>query len=238
MSTLFPLSGATPPAASNASPTTAAASKLTGDLNMFLKLLTSQMKNQDPLAPADATEFTKQLVQFSQVEQSIQQTGVLRDILTGLSQQTMAQAASFIGMEGKFDGAVAGLDAGSGSASWSYAAERPASQVIAKIADASGRVVQTMNLDNGSGRLVWDGKTSAGPRAPEGPYTLTMQAVDAAGNEVPVKVNALGTVRSVSNEGNRVLVGAGGISLPVSSLLAVSAAQAEPLSGTTPASVP
>lgn len=232
MSSISPITAASAanPAANNAG----AASKLTGDFNMFLKLLTSQMTNQDPLKPMDATEYTKQLVQFSQVEQSIQQTSVLKDILAGLSQQTMAQAASFIGMEGKFDGAVAGLDAGSGSASWSYAAERPAVQITAKIADSSGRIVQTMNLTNSSGRLVWDGQTGAGARAPEGPYSLTVEAIDAAGNSVPVRVNALGTVRSVSNEGNRVLVGTGGVSLPVSSLLAVSAVEPTPTPVATP----
>jgi flagellar basal-body rod modification protein FlgD len=73
------------------------------DFNMFLKMLTVQMQNQDPLDPMDTSEYTKQLVQFSQVEQSMQQTGVLKDILTRVSGQDMAQASAFIGREARFD---------------------------------------------------------------------------------------------------------------------------------------
>lgn len=61
-----------------------AARTLTGDYDMFLKLLTTQMQNQDPLDPMDSSEYTQQLVQFSAVEQQIEQTGLLREILAKL----------------------------------------------------------------------------------------------------------------------------------------------------------
>ena len=51
---------------------------------MFLKLLTTQMQNQDPLSPMDTSQYTQQLVQYSQVEQSIQQNSTLKDILSSL----------------------------------------------------------------------------------------------------------------------------------------------------------
>jgi len=82
---------------------------LSKDYTMFLKLLTTQMQHQDPLDPMDTSEYTQQLVQYSQVEQSIQQTGALKDILSQLGAQQMSQASSFIGREARFDSAVAGL---------------------------------------------------------------------------------------------------------------------------------
>ena len=60
-------------AVSAAAPSTATKAKTTlgSNFDTFLTLLTTQLKNQDPLSPMDSSQFTQQLVQFSQVEQSI-----------------------------------------------------------------------------------------------------------------------------------------------------------------------
>ena len=86
-------------ATTTAAAATNALGKTSADFNMFLKLLTTQMQNQDPLKPMDSTEYTAQLAQFSQVEQTIQQTGTLKDILSRLSGQDLAQASGLIGRE-------------------------------------------------------------------------------------------------------------------------------------------
>ena len=196
------------------------------DFNMFLKLLTSQMQNQDPLDPMKTSEYTQQLVQYAQVEQSLQQTATLKDMLSRMSSQDMAQAANFIGREARFDSATAGLDAQGGTAAWSYTLDRAASSATATITDGSGKAVQRLTLDpaDTDGRIVWDGQMANGVRAPEGPYTLTIAAVDAAGKPVTASINSMGTVKNVALDGNQVMLGMSGVSLPVSSLLAVSAA--------------
>ena len=77
----------------------ASLSKLTEDLDNFLTLLTAQLQHQDPLEPLDTHEFTNQLVQFSSVEQSIQQNKNLESIIE-LNQNNMAiSAVSYIGKE-------------------------------------------------------------------------------------------------------------------------------------------
>ena len=71
--------------------------KLSSDLNSFLTLLTSQLKNQDPLSPMDSTQFTNQLVQFSQVEQQININSNLSSLI-GLTQQNIASnVVNYIG---------------------------------------------------------------------------------------------------------------------------------------------
>ena len=70
----------------------ASLSKLTEDLDNFLTLLTAQLQHQDPLEPLDTHEFTNQLVQFSSVEQSIQQNKNLESIIE-LNQNNMAISA-------------------------------------------------------------------------------------------------------------------------------------------------
>lgn len=64
------------------------------DYQAFLRLLVAQMKNQDPTAPMDSTDYVAQLATFSQVEQSVQINSKLDQILQA---STFAQAGSLIG---------------------------------------------------------------------------------------------------------------------------------------------
>ena len=204
---------------------TAAPARNSADFNMFLKMLTTQMQNQDPLDPMDTSEYTQQLVQYSQVEQTIQQTGTLKDILARLTTQDLAQSSGFIGREAEFSSPMAGLTA-SAPASWSYSAARPVASMQGTITDASGRVVDTQLLDTsaGTGRLTWNGTLPVGAQAPDGAYTLSVKALDASGNNVPVSVTSIGVVRQVVTSGGEVRLGVNGISLPVGTLIRVSQA--------------
>ena len=85
-----PLEHTTPAAAGSPAPS----SPSTVDYNSFLRLLIAQLKNQDPLNPADSTEYMAQLAQFSSVEQSIQANQKLDTLLTSMS---LSQADSLIG---------------------------------------------------------------------------------------------------------------------------------------------
>jgi len=198
----------------------AAATQTGADFNMFLKLLTTQMQNQDPLDPMETSEYTQQLVQYSQVEQSMQQTGVLRDILTRLSAADMAQASSFIGREAQFDTNVAGLS--SKPAEWTYSLPREAASIKATIKDAAGRTVATKDLAPGSeGRFSWDGALAAGGTAPHGAYSLQLDALDASGNVLTAGVRSVGVVDSVTSAAGNVLLGVNGTEIEAGKLVSV-----------------
>ena len=225
MASITPTDAAAAQTASAASAATKATSTIGADFNMFLKLLTTQMQHQDPLDPMDTSQYTQQLVQYSQVEQSVQQTGALKDILARLSAQDMAQASTFIGREARFDTSVSGLG-GSTPANWTFQPEGKAASLTATITDASGKIVREVSIDPAAnnGRFSWDGMTAAGTRAPEGAYTLSVKALDAAGAQVPVTVNGVGIVRDVVTDGRNVSLGFNGVRMPLSALIAVSAA--------------
>ncbi len=92
---------------SSASSSDAAAASL--DYNSFLKLLITQMQNQDPTDPMDATEQVSQLATFSQVEQSIKMNTNLESLI---SQSNLTNASNYIGKtitsaDGKTSGVVA-----------------------------------------------------------------------------------------------------------------------------------
>jgi len=91
--------------ASQASPTSAAGAGSV-DYESFLKLLVAQMKNQDPTAPMESTEYVAQLATFSQVEQQVQMNKKLDDILQA---SALSQASGLIGREVvSHDGSVTG----------------------------------------------------------------------------------------------------------------------------------
>lgn len=195
---------------------------LSKDYTMFLKLLTTQMQHQDPLDPMDTSEYTQQLVQYSQVEQSIQQTGALKDILSQLGAQQISQASSFIGREARFDSAVAGL--GTDPAKWTYHVNGTPTAITATITDASGKVVNTVTLDpKAQGRFEWDGKKSDGTRAPDGAYTLAVKATTANGDKLETTINSVAKVTDVVASGGEIMLGVNGIRMPLYGLVAVSA---------------
>jgi flagellar basal-body rod modification protein FlgD len=201
-----------------------ALAKTSADYNMFLKLLTTQMQNQDPLSPMDTSQYTQQLVQYSQVEQSIQQNTTLKDILGRLTTQDMAQSSSFIGREAQFDSNVSAVST-SAPALWGFSTDRPVGSLVATITDSSGAVVDTRAIDpTTSGRYSWDGTLGNGTKAPAGNYNLAIKGTDLSGTDVAVAVTSIGTVKQVTTANGVVNLGVNGADLPASALIRVSSA--------------
>ncbi len=93
--------------ASTSKSSEAAESATTLNYNNFLKLLLAQMKNQDPTAPMDSTDYMAQLATFSQVEQSMIGNSKLDALL---SSSALSQADSVIGRTvTSSDGEISGL---------------------------------------------------------------------------------------------------------------------------------
>src|SRR3974390_2835673 len=119
ISSLTASAGLTSPAGSSGSfANTLGAQGLAGNFNEFLKLLTTQLQNQDPLSPMDTNQFTQQLVQFSSVEQQINMNTQLSTLISLQQTAQTAQAASFIGATVTVNGATAQLV--NGRATWNY----------------------------------------------------------------------------------------------------------------------
>ncbi len=174
-----------------------ALSQLTGNLDSFLTLLTTQLKNQDPLDPLDTEKFTSQLVQFASVEQSIQ-TNKHLETLIGL--QAAADREGALAMLGKTimieSGKAASLGAG---ASWSYELPTGAASVRLTMLNDKGQPVGQFAGDPqpGAHEFVWDGKLADGSVAPAGVYTLAVQAKDATGAAALFTLQSRTTVNSV-----------------------------------------
>lgn len=212
---------ASPPAP----PQDSALSKLSSDYTMFLRLLTTQMQNQDPLSPMDSSQYTQQLVQYSQVEQSIQQTGALKDILARLGSQDMMQASTLIGRQAAYASAQAGLTA-STPAHWTWETDGAPASLVASIRDAAGREVERRTLSPDARGLLWDGALSTGGTAPEGGYTLALDARDANGKPVTATLSASGTVNAVNRTEDGITLTINGRAIPFSDVRNFTAAGA------------
>src|SRR5436189_1221924 len=93
-------------------------STLAGNFQTFLTLLTTQLKNQNPLDPLDTNQFTQQLVQFAQVEQQLKSNDQLQTLVSLQQTAQQTQALGFVGTTVAVDGQTSPLK--DGKAQWSF----------------------------------------------------------------------------------------------------------------------
>ncbi|KUL95337.1 flagellar hook capping protein [Bosea sp. WAO] len=190
------LSNSAVTAAQNGTNASGGGTSIANNFDQFLTLLTTQLKNQNPLDPLDTNQFTQQLVQFAGVEQQLKQNETLTALLGVSKATTGASAIGFVGQSVTADGAATQLK--EGKAEWKLNASKGGTATIT-IKDANGKVVQTgtTTLTAGDQSYSWDGKTSTGTAAPDGEYTITVDARDLAGAAITVKTEVRGVVDGV-----------------------------------------
>ena len=180
--------------------------------NEFLKLMTTQLSNQNPLEPMDNGKFLAEMAQFSTAT-GIQQLQVSNQkLLSAMESGQSLQAASLMGRSVVAPGSQLTLAAGQG-ASAGFALEAPADTVAVSINDAAGQVVRTLTLgsqDAGTQSFQWDGKTESGEQAAAGNYSFSVQAL-ADGKPLNAEALSVAPVQSVlfSPEGVKLELGNG-----------------------------
>ncbi len=194
---------------------------VTGDYNRFLTLLTAQLQNQDPLAPMDATQFTNQLVQFSQVEQSVHMNQRLGDLLKLQEQGRVHQAVSYVGRS--VDALGQEFPLTNGHAEILYAVDGAPAETVVQIFDGKGTLVRTLPTPAGAGphRLAWNGKDALGTTLPDGLYRMQVTAKDGAGRTLPVQMGFSGLVEQVENITGEMVLSIGGIRTKLADIVAV-----------------
>lgn len=204
------------------SATNDSSTKLTADYNLFLKLLTTQLQNQDPTNPMDSSQYTQQLVQYSQVEQSITQNKTLNSILSSLNMTSLTSSTSMIGQPVQLSSDKAGLSATT-PAQWQWDATNPIDKLTATITDAKGKTVESFDLDvqGSSGQFSWDGSTKSGTKYTDGLYQLTLTGTTTAGAKISTTATALGKVDDVQMINGSPVVSINGAQYPTSMILKI-----------------
>ena len=170
--------------------------EIASNFTTFLKLLTTQLQNQDPLSPMDTNQFTQQLVQFAGVEQQMKSNTSLSTLVSLQQNAQTTEALALVGATVVVNGSTAPL--ANGKANWTLNSTQPATATVT-IADATGRTAYTGTLavNSGNQTFTWNGQGNDGTIWPAGNYTLTATAVSASGQNTAISTQIQAPVDSV-----------------------------------------
>lgn len=178
----------------------------------FLKLLVTQLKNQDPLNPLDNAQITSQLSQISTVSGIEKLNTTLQSLSTSLLSSQSMQSTSLIGRLVLTDGNTLAL-AGGSQATGALQLTGAADSVKVNIVGPSGEIVRQLDLGPqpaGVASFKWDGLNDAGASVASGNYTFQV-AASSGGQKVTATTLAAGTVSSVTLGANGPLVTVNGM---------------------------
>jgi flagellar basal-body rod modification protein FlgD len=216
MSTTHPVNGTTSgiPSASSSS-----AIPVNMQINQsdFLQLITAQLKDQNPMSPADPTQFVSQLEGMSEVSS-------MQGMQSSLAASQIMNGTTLLGHSVLAPGATATLAAG-GAIAGAVTAPQGASQLTVSITDSKGNPVTSFKLtpnDSGLTPFSWNGTTSTGAAAPAGQYTVSVSAsVNGSSQQVdPMVISKVSTV-TIDPTSQSVDVNTDSGSVPLSSIVAV-----------------
>lgn len=189
----------------------------------FLSLLTTQLQNQNPLEPLDTNEFTAQLVQFTSVEQSIATNKNLEQLVALSVTNAFTSTVGYIGKTVTASGDTAQL--AGGQATWNYTLSAPSPETNITIFNSAGLPVytETRAANAGDNAFVWNGQLADGTQAPDGSYTISIDAKDADGNTVGVSTEIDGIVQAVDLTGSEPILTVNGQEIPLSNVRSIKA---------------
>jgi flagellar basal-body rod modification protein FlgD len=203
-----------------ASTQTVATTQLNQNFDTFLKLLTTQLQNQDPMAPMDSEKFTNQLVMFSQVEQQIAQNDKLTKLLASSNTQLTQGALGYIGLDVDVKGSVFEFDGK--SVELGYQLDEPATSVDVSVFDSTGKLAwagSATQTDAGTHKVTWDGKDANGNVLDAGKYYIAVTANDASGTPKIATTTVPGRVTGVETTADGVMLTVSGQLISINDVL-------------------
>lgn len=215
------IGGTTSGSTAEGSKSAEAEAKLEEDLNRFLNLLVTQLKNQDPLDPMDSNEFTSQLVQFASVEQQIFQNSNLETLVELEQTNQISSMVDFIDKIVEVDGTSFPLE--NSAAQFTYTMPQGAKSASVIIRDSSGLTIfeQDANLDAGQHTFNWDGKDRFGQTMPDGEYTALVTGLNNSGEILQISQTVFGRITGIGLENGNTTLFMGDIEVPQTQVLSV-----------------
>ena len=217
----LPTTVAAPTAAagSAASATGGAQTSLTNNYNDFLKLLMTQLQNQDPTSPMDTNQFTSQLVQYSSVEQQIATNTSLTQLIQLTQGGEVLQSSSLVGKPVSVTSDHIALQDGKGAVGFDTTSAEPVS--IGIYSDSGAKLREAaVSSTPGHNTWSWDGKDDQGNAVPDGAYRVVVKGqVGDTAQDLPFTVS--GTATGVQKSGNALQVDLGALKVDVSAVQSV-----------------
>jgi flagellar basal-body rod modification protein FlgD len=155
------------------SPSLGQTAKVTSDFDTFLRMLTVQMQNQDPLNPIDSADYAVQLATFSGVEQQVRTNQLLADMQSRFQQSGLSDMAGWIGKEARsaapvrFDGTPVILTPNPSPG---------ATEADLVVRDMQGRLIAREAIPVSAAPYSWLGADATGTPLPPGTYQLSLES--------------------------------------------------------------
>ncbi|WP_159999061.1 flagellar hook assembly protein FlgD [Roseomonas sp. 18066] len=211
----------TPAITATTAPTAALSGNTNADFDRFLKLLTAQMKYQDPMDPTDPTQFVAQLAQFSQVEQQTKTNSILQGLADALAGNgKLSENAALLGKSVKTEASTLTVPEGGGAVPVTVDVSASSLKNLRlEVLDARGDVLRRISLNTGTTALSFDGKDGNGNQLAAGQYTVRVVGEDDSSKRTTAgTVTVAGKVTEVRRDSS------GGYNLVLDSGAVVSAA--------------
>ncbi len=179
---------------------TVSAKAESSDYETFLKMLTVQMQNQDPLNPVEASDFAAQLATFSSVEQQVLTNDLLRSIEGRLASSDFAALADWVGMDVRSAGAA---HFNGEPITTKVQPDPTADRNDLVVKDSSGREIYRSSLNGDATEVTWAGETLAGTSASNGLYTFSLERLASGETLDPIQLETYGRVQEarIENDG-------------------------------------
>jgi flagellar basal-body rod modification protein FlgD len=210
------------PAATAPAATKSAMVGLGENFDSFLKMLTTQLKHQDPMSPLDTNQFTQQLVSFSQVEQAIKANDRLESLVSLFSSTTLASSMNLIGKTVGVESAEMHLPEG-GEIAFEYELPAASKETALTVTDISGAIVWkgAGATSVGSHAFAWDGTDSSGKPVPAGTYKLEVGGERLDGTPMSAVVRSSGLVEAIAMKDGAGALAFGNLEVPTSKLVTI-----------------
>ena len=186
-------------------PATAAGAAASGtglgaDFNTFLRLLTTQLQNQDPTNAMSPEQMTAQLVQFAGVEQQIRVNSSLEKLIALQQAAQLTASAPLLGQRLEVEGDRLALQ--DGRATLRLPPAGLAAAVTIQVLDPSGRTLREAQVPLGPDvtEWTWDGRDAAGKRLPDGAYRFSVAGTATDGTAVPVTATSVARVTGMERQ--------------------------------------
>lgn len=144
-----------------------------GDFETFLKMLTTQIRNQDPLNPMEGSEFAVQLATFSGVEQQVKTNDLLEQMSGQLGANSLSTYSDWIGRQVRTTGQIF---FGDNPLIMDISPDPAADRVVLVTKDSYGRRISAEEVGKGDGLVEWYGVDTNGARLPPGVYSFSLES--------------------------------------------------------------
>ncbi|WP_137124857.1 flagellar hook assembly protein FlgD [Roseomonas sp. HF4] len=208
------MSGSIAAATASAASAASAASgntRLAGDFNTFLTLLTTQLQNQSPTDPLDTNQLTNQLVQFASVEQQIAMNQNLGRLISLQQSAQLTAAAPLIGRRAEVESDRVTLQDGRAEVRLPAAGAARTAEIA--VLDSAGRVLrqQVASLGAAPSGWTWDGRDATGRSLPDGAYRVQVTGRGVNGEAAALPFSVAGTVTGAERQGDTLLLSLGAL---------------------------